>query len=202
MSTKDRVRWDEVFRKRIKDPYPAPDALLLQFTPAIEDDETHLALDLAAGLGQNGLWLAEQGYKTDIMDISRVALRRAREEMALRNLRTANMLQVDLDELVLTKDDCLAAHEICENSYDVLCVFRYLKRDLFPLIKGAIKPQGRVIYETFNLNYLEEVPKFNRDFLLEYHELADIFSDWRIVHHDEEGSKTQLVAVKPDIMSF
>jgi len=201
MSTKDRVRWDEIFSKRQKDSYPAPDALLLQFAPPVEGEERPRALDLAAGLGQNGLWLAEQGYNVDIMDISRVALRRARDEMALRNLRTANILQVDLDELVLKAEDCPAAHEICENSYELICVFRYLKRSLFPVIKGAIKPEGRIIYETFNLSYLAEVPQFNRDFLLEPHELEDIFSDWRIIHHDEEGFKTQLVAVKPK-MSF
>lgn len=199
MSTKDRVRWDEVFSKRIKDPYPAPAPLLLQFSPAVEDEDRPRALDLAAGLGQNGLWLAEQGYNVDIMDISRVALRRARDEMAQRNIRTANLLQVDLDELLLKEDDCPAAHEVCENSYDLVCVFRYLKRSLFPLLKAAIKPNGRIIYETFNLNYLSEVPQFNRDFLLEHHELADVFSDWRIIHHEEEGSSTQLVAVKPEM---
>jgi SAM-dependent methyltransferase len=199
MSTKDRVRWDEIFSKRKKDSYPGPAALLLQFTPSVEGEERPRALDLAAGLGQNGLWLAEQEYNVDIIDISRVALGRARQEMAFRNLRTANMLQVDLDELTLTKEDCSAAHEICENSYELICVFRYLKRSLFPLIKAAIKPKGRIIYETFNTNYLQEVPEFNPDFLLEHHELADIFADWRIIHHEDEGSISQLVAVKPKL---
>lgn len=203
MSVKDRVRWDEIFSKRNKDPYPTPAALLLQFAPAVESDTRPRALDLAAGLGQNGLWLAEQDYNVDMMDISRVALRRARVEMGLRNLRTANLLQVDFGELVLkTDDECLNAHEICADTYDVVCVFRYLNRSLFPLIKGAIKPNGRIIYETFNLNYLQEVPQFNRNFLLKHHELADIFADWRIIHHDEESSSTQLVATKPEMMSF
>jgi tellurite methyltransferase len=202
MSAKDRVRWDEIFSKRNQDPYPVPAALLLQFTPAVDGEIRPRALDLAAGFGQNGLWLAEQEYNVDVMEISRVALRRARAEMALRNLRTANLLQVDLSELVLkTNDDCVAAHEVCKNSYDLICIFRYLNRSLFPLIKAAIKPNGRLIYETFNLNYLQEVPKFNRDFLLKRHELADLFADWRIIHHDEESSSTQLVAVKPE-MSF
>lgn len=202
MSAKDRVRWDEIFSKRNQDSYPAPAALLLQFTPAVAAAVRPRALDLAAGLGQNGLWLAEQNYNVDIMDVSRVALRRARSEMGLRNLRTANLLQVDLDQLILKIDeDCLASHEICADTYDVLLVFRYLKRSLFPLIKGAIKPNGRIIYETFNLNYLQKVPRFNREFLLKPHELADTFAEWRIVHHEEEDSTTQLVAVKPEMSS-
>jgi tellurite methyltransferase len=197
MSAKDRVRWDEIFKKRNEDPFPAPDPLLLQYAPAPKDGEEPRALDLAAGYGQNGLWLAEQGYHVDITDISRVALRRARFEMGLRNLRNVNLLQVDLDMLMLKSDgDCAAAHELCPKSYDAICVFRYLKRKLFPVLKAAVKPQGRIIYETFNIGYLEKVPDFNRDFLLEKRELEDIFRDWRIVYHDDSDFTTQLVAVR------
>lgn len=197
MSAKDRVRWDEIFKKRNLDAFPAPDPLMLQYTPTPETEEEPRALDLAAGYGQNGLWLAEQGYHADIMDISRVALRRARAEMGLRNLRNINLLQVDLDLLMLKSDgDCAAAHELCPTSYELICVFRYLKRKLFPVLKAAIKPNGRIIYETFNVDYLEKVPEFNREFLLEKNELLDVFSDWRIVHHDDSDYTTQLVAVK------
>jgi tellurite methyltransferase len=197
MSAKDRVRWDEIFTKRNEDPFPAPEPLLLQYVPLPEGEEAPRALDLAAGYGQNGLWLAEQGYNVDIMDISRVALRRARLEMGLRNLRTINLLQVDLDKLSLKSDnDCAAAHELCSESYELIAVFRYLKRKLFPILKGAIKPNGRIIYETFNVSYLEKVPDFNPDFLLEKNELTDVFRDWRIVHHDDSDYMTQLVAVK------
>jgi tellurite methyltransferase len=197
MSAKDRVRWDEIFKKRNEDPFPAPEPLLLQYVPLGDRAEAPRALDLAAGYGQNGLWLAEQGYHVDIMDISRVALRRARLEMGLRNLRSVNLLQVDLDKLTLKNDgDCDAANELCAESYDLIAVFRYLKRKLFPILKAAIKPNGRIIYETFNVAYLEQVPEFNRDFLLEKNELADLFSDWRIVYHDDSDYMTQLVAVK------
>lgn len=197
MSAKDRVRWDEIFKKRNEDEFPAPDPLLLQYAPAPhEGDELH-ALDLAAGYGQNGLWLAEQGYHADIMDISRVALRRARFEMGIRNLRNVNLLQVDLDLLMLKSDgDCAAAHELCPDTYDLIAVFRYLKRKLFPVLKAAIKPNGRIIYETFNVGYLEKVPDFNREFLLEKGELEDVFRDWRIVFHDDSEAVSQLVAVK------
>jgi hypothetical protein len=133
----------------------------------------------------------------DISDISRVALRRARIEMGLRNLRNVNLLQVDLDMLMLKSDgDCAAAHELCPNSYDLIAVFRYLKRKIIPVLKAAIKPNGRIIYETFNIAYLEKVPDFNRDFLLEKRELEGVFRDWRIVYHDDSDFTTQLVAVK------
>jgi tellurite methyltransferase len=114
-------------------------------------------------------------------------LQRARAEMAMRNLRNVNLLQIDVDTL-----------ELKAESYDLICVFRYLKRDLFPLLAAAIKPGGRIIYETFNLRYLNVVPQFNRDFLLEDDELQGYFGGWQIVHTEEADHHiSQLVAVKP-----
>lgn len=187
MSSKDRARWDQHYRETADRAFPPPDPLLLDYTPPVEHPtQPPRALDLAAGLGQNGLWLAAQGYVTDVMDISRVALNRARVEMSSRNLRTVNLLQVDLDALTLEPD-----------TYDLICVFRYLKRDLFPLLRSAIKPGGRLIYETFNLQYLDKVPEFNVDFLIQGDELKSLFEDWQILRHSHITHVTQLVARKP-----
>jgi tellurite methyltransferase len=184
MSADDRVRWDTYFRSRARDPFPDPDPLLLQATPPAGAGMR--ALDLCGGLGQNGLWLAEQGYVVDVMDISRVALNRARVEMTLRNLRSVNLLQTDVDTLQLEPE-----------TYDLICVFRYLRRDLFPKIARALRPGGRVIYETFHVGYLEHVPNFNRAFLLERGELRQHFEGWRVLHDVETDQFAQLVAVKP-----
>jgi len=186
MSAQDRVRWDGIYRQRQGQPFPPPDPLLFEYTPPLRNGETRTALDLAAGLGQNGLWLASQGYLTDIMEISRVALQRARGEMAMRNLRNVNLLQVDLDEIELEPE-----------KYDVVCTFRYLKRGIFPQLSACVLPGARVVYETFNIHYLDDVPRFNKAFLLEPGEILSYFPDWRILHHDEEGSVTQFVARKP-----
>ncbi|MDX1993880.1 MAG: methyltransferase domain-containing protein [bacterium] len=186
MVAKDRVRWDGIYRKLSQQRYPAPDPLLFEYTPPVPPGQTRLALDLAGGQGQNGLWLASQGYTVDIMDISRIGLTRARAEMAMRNLRNVNLLQVDLDEV-----------DFEEERYDVVCVFRYLKRSTLPRLKGSIIPGGRILYETLNLRYLEVVPEFNPDFLLLDGELAGLFEDWKILRHEEEGHTTQLVAVRP-----
>lgn len=197
MSTQDRIRWDDIYSKRTTQ-YPKPDTLLLESVPVAVPDTEQRALDLASGLGQNGVWLTEQGYVTDIMDISRVGLRRTQQEMVLRNLRSANLLQVDIDQLVLRRSgSCHESHELCPEVYDVIIVFRYLRRGLFPILKEATKSGGRVVYETFNQNYLAQVPDFNPDFLLNTGELQTAFSDWRIIHHNDSTHITQLVAVKP-----
>lgn len=184
MSAQDRVRWDEIYRKMKGKPFPPPDPLLLNYTPPVDDSETKRALDAAAGLGQNGLWLAEQGYTVDIMEISRVALTRARVEVALRNLRNVNLLQIDFDDF-----------DVDDQIYDIVCVFRYLKWDMLHKLKASVVPGGRFIYETFNIHYLNIVPEFNKEFLLDIGELKSIFQDWTLLHYDEESHITQLVAV-------
>ncbi len=188
MAVEDRVRWDQYYRQISDQSYPAPDPLLLQFTPPPAEDalDAPRALDFACGLAQNGLWLAEQGYSADAIDISRIALNRVRSEMAIRNLRNVNLLQADVDTVELDTD-----------KYDLITVARYLKRESFESLKSATQSGGRILYETFNLRYLDFVPDFNRAYLLEIDELPSYFTDWEILHHDEEGHISRLVAIRP-----
>lgn len=187
MSSADRNRWDAYYRQRNQGAFPDPDPFLLEATPPASGPAEQRALDLAGGVGQNGLWLASQGYTVDVIDISRMALIRGRAEMMNRGLRNINFLQRDLDNVDLKL-----------NRYHLVCVFRYLKRDLFPAIRACIQPGGRIIYETFNTNYLEIVPDFNRDFLLAPAELASYFADWKIIHHSHANHISRLAALKPD----
>jgi len=187
MSAEDRIRWDKIYRERKGKAFPKPDPLLYEYVPPVPRRDEHRALDLAGGIGQNALWLATQGYVVDLMDVSRIALTRARVEMAMRNLRNINLLQVDLDDYTLK-----------ENYYDVLIIFRYLKRSAWDQIRASVVPGGRLIYESLNLNYLELVPEFNAEFLLHPGELADIFSLWNIIYEEDEEHISRIVAVKPE----
>jgi tellurite methyltransferase len=188
VAAQDRVRWDGIYQQR-NGRYPVPDPLLFEYALPLElfpDSEMERrALDLACGVGQNGLWLASQGYIVDLMDISRVALMRVRTEAEKRRLRSINVLQTDLDAVNLSR-----------HNYDVVCVFRYLRRELFEQIANSVRVGGRVIYETYNMHYLDHVPGFNADFLLEPGELASVFDGWDILYCDEEHEITQFVAQK------
>ena len=186
MSDEDRKRWDAVYRQYNQKAFPDAAPFLLEYTPPADKPGEDRALDLAGGLGQNGLWLATQGYVVDVMDISRMALVRGRSEMVHRNLRTINFLQNDLDDI-----------DLKQNKYHIVCVFRYLKRDLFPQIRACVKPGGRILYETFNTEYRRIVPNFNPEFLLNPGELAGYFADWKILHHAESGHISRLAAIKP-----
>jgi 2-polyprenyl-3-methyl-5-hydroxy-6-metoxy-1,4-benzoquinol methylase len=185
MSNADRQRWDSIYRQQKR--FPEPDAFLFEYTPPASGSREQRALDLAGGMGQNGLWLAEQGYVVDVLDISRMALVRGRGEMVRRGVRNINFLLSDLDEA-----------EFDANKYALVCVFRYLKHDLFPQLRACIQPGGRIIYETYNLNYLNHVPQFNPDFLLKPGELAGYFYGWKILYDNEADHITRFVAIKPD----
>lgn len=186
MAAPDRVRWDQIYRDQDKT-YPPPDPLLFEYTPPILDTSAeHRALDVAAGVGQNGLWLAAQGYLVDMVDVSRIALLRAQDEMGRRQIRSVNLYQADLD-----------TYEFQPNTYELICVFRYLKRDMIPHLRSCVRPGGRILYETFNIRYLDIVPGFNPAFLLEIGELAGYFADWKILHNIDGKYMSSLVAIKP-----
>ncbi len=186
MAATDRIRWDEAYQRRANDAYPSPDPLLYPFTPPLRGGQTAYALDLACGLGQNGLWLAAQGYVVDLVDVSRVALTQARAEAARRDLRDVNYFQHDLDDAGLEPD-----------AYDLIAVFRFLNRSLIPPLRAALKPGGRIVYQTFNTRYLSEKPEMNPNYLLRPGELTGYFGDWRILRASEPAHISQLVAIKP-----
>lgn len=186
MTAQDRVRWDAYYREQKNQPFPKPDPLLLQWTPNVPEGEARRGLDFGAGMGQNGLWLAEQGYITDIMDISRVALSLARAEATHRNVRNVNLLQLDFDD-----------YELDEQVYDMVCVFRYLDRRFLDQVKASVLPGGRFVYETFNVRYLEMVSAFNPLYLFELGELKAVFRGWTILYHSDDTHISQIVAVKP-----
>ena len=56
------------------------------------------AIDLGCGEGGDVLWLAEQGWEAEGLDISPTAVGRARAEAGRRGLSTATLTAVDLDQ--------------------------------------------------------------------------------------------------------
>lgn len=187
MSAEDRVRWNQEYHKRTLRPFPPPDALLVAYAPVPPPDgPRRIALDLAAGLCQNAMWLAEQGYQVNALDISHVALERGRAEMAMRNLRSINFIHADLDRT-----------RLAPAVYDVVCCFRFLTRPLMPMLRDALKPGGLVIYQTFTVRRLEKRPDSSRDYLLEHRELPSFFPGWEVLHDDEVADMARFVARKP-----
>lgn len=189
MTKAERVYWDNFYRqqKGSRD-YPAPDPILFEYVPPISPDfeGTPRALDLACGFGQNALWIASQGYTTDAIDISRVALAVGQVRAAKQNINKVNLMPADLDTFELQRD-----------WYDIVLVVRFIKRGLIPAIRAAVRPGGRIIYQGYNAQYLHTDPNYDPEQLFRVGELMGYFADWRILHHTNNNGVSQLIAIKP-----
>ncbi|MEZ0323638.1 MAG: class I SAM-dependent methyltransferase [Hydrogenothermaceae bacterium] len=129
------------------------------------------ALDIAAGLGRNSLFLAEKGFIVDAIDVSDFAIEK------LKHLHpNINPIHADLK-----------SYRPKAQSYELIININFLERSLFPYIIEALKPEGVVIFETF----LEgSVSKTNRDFLLRSNELLHSFLKLNIIYYEEKDVYT------------
>ena len=183
MTKTDRLRWDKKYSAR--DPeLDKPHPLLLKHRYLLNGGA---ALDVACGRGQNALWLGEIGYIVLGVDISPIALRTAREHVTMSGLeRLVRFEEVDLNSWAVPP-----------LSYDLVIVFRFLDRRLFPHLKSSLKRGGLLLYATRHKGILERDPDTNPDYLLNKGELAGIFQNWEIIYQQEGAENAEIVARKP-----
>jgi dihydroneopterin aldolase len=159
-------------------------------------------LDVAAGSGRHSLFLAAQGYHVDAIDRDEAALSQLSASARTKTLPSIKTRMIDLEQPA--PFDPGFGHEV----YDVVTVFFYLHRPLFPFLIDALKPGGVLIYETFTIdNYVHHKHPRRWEFCLSHNELLRMTSTLQILHYDEgahdgvEGPRStytaQLVAHKP-----
>jgi len=153
------------------------------------------ALDVACGFGGNSLYLAGRGYQVDAVDISDVALARARAEAERRGLGEAiHFMQADLDGWPVPQD-----------RYDLIVVFYYLNRALMPRLARGLRPGGLLIAANHNERFLAVRPGFDPDYLLAIGELRQMALDagLEVVYYADEtpdrDSNSRLVARRPAV---
>ena len=141
----ERELWNEKFRSGSHGS-AEPDPFLVSayreyFEPLLGNVSGRRALDLAGGTGRHALFLAERGWNVTLLDVSEVGLERARAEAAKRGL-----------SLELRNEDAMVANLGCEQ-FDLILVFFFLQRELFPAIFDALKPDGLLIYKTYTVEH-------------------------------------------------
>lgn len=132
MSETERERWDRRYAEGGYRPRAEPSPFLERWIDRLPPGR---ALDLACGTGRNALRLAEAGYEVEALDISGKAIDVARAAAELRGLEITWRV-ADLDHA-----------ELGTGRFDVITVFRYVNRALFPRIAAALAPGGHVVYE-------------------------------------------------------
>jgi tellurite methyltransferase len=184
MTRQDRARWEARYAGRDPQAYPEASPLLARFAQHLP--ESGLALDVACGMGQNALWLAERGLRVLAVDFSLIALRRGLSEARARHLAgRVTFVRADLDAFWLTP-----------GAFDVVTVFLFLDRKLFPALRAALRPGGLVIYQGRNWRRLRADPTANPAHLLRPGELERAFTDWEVLAGGDVADRTHVVARK------
>jgi tellurite methyltransferase len=172
MSSDDQTRWDRQHSSTAGADQPS--SYLRQI---LESDAWHIprgiALDVAAGTGRNAIFLAEMGFTVAGIDISTVAIEKARRRADEKSLEIT-WLQADLEHIELSTD-----------AYDLIVNFNYLQRSLFPQIRRALRPRGHVIFETYLIDQQAIGHPKNPAYLLGHNELLDHFRSFRVLCYRE-----------------
>ena len=171
MSEDERARWDDRYASGEYVPRSHPAPFLLEWLPRIPVGR---ALDIATGTGRNAFALAEAGHAVDAVDISTVAIDRARAQAQRRGL-DINWLVADLDSDALP-----------DRTYDLITVLRYRNPRLWARLESALAPDGWILIEHHLQTHRRDVAGPRHDaFRLAPGELMQTFADLRVVHYSE-----------------
>jgi len=181
----DQKRWDKRFGRKEFALGKEPNPFLKKHIRLLPKGQ---ALDLATGEGRNAVFLAQNGFEVDAVDISEKGLKKARK-LAREKGVMVNALLVDLDHYQIEKD-----------RYDLIANFYFLKRRLIPKIRKGLKKGGKVIFETYILEHRTLAtggPK-QAKYFLKPNELLRLFKNFRILFYREgifrEGGRRKGVA--------
>lgn len=168
MPIQDARRWDSRYRENIRyNTFEKPRPFLVNHTELLP--VKGLALDVAMGLGGNAGHLIQRGLKVIGIDISSVALNRAKQR-----LPTLMAIQADLTRFYLPA-----------NSFDVILNFFYLQRDLWSYYVQALRPNGWLVFETLTVDFRSLQPDIDPNFLLAHDELRYAFPSLETIDYKE-----------------
>jgi rhodanese-related sulfurtransferase len=142
-------------------------------------------LDVACGRGRHALLLASAGFDVRAIDrdpASLTFLRTIAERLGLK--LTAEALDLESDP----------PPDLPRSTYDVVAVFNYLHRPLVPALCAALKPGGRLFYETFTTRQAACGHPTNPAFLLEPGELARLAEPLAVLRSREGEVDGRFVA--------
>jgi tellurite methyltransferase len=174
----DADRWNHRYKTDWRNSFEIPRKLLTDHADLLP--KNGLALDVAMGLGGNACFLLDLGLRVVGVDISSVAVKRAKS-------KDASLMAVIAD---------LNHFFIPESKFSVITDFLYLQRELWiPMVKGLVNG-GVLMIECLLENMLSIHPEINPQFLIKQGELKEAFdpSGWtekfEILHYSEGWRET------------
>jgi len=187
----EKTLWDKKYRERSHSSLEPDPFLVSAYDEFLSGSAPGFALDVAGGVGRHSIWVAQRGWRGKLPDVSEVGIKQAKENA--KSTGTASSISFEVRDLNVVQD-------LGREQYDLVVVFFFLQRELFPALAAAIKPGGLMIYKT----YTAEQKNFaggagHPMFLLEPNELLRAFSSMRVLHYHEtiqQKGVAELVARK------
>jgi 2-polyprenyl-3-methyl-5-hydroxy-6-metoxy-1,4-benzoquinol methylase len=165
-----KMTWDERYQNTWEGEVREPASFLKENISKLPKGK---ALDLAMGVGQNAIFLAENGYEVVGIDSSQVAVEKAK---AYTEEKGVSIKTIKAD---------LSTYTLPEKEYDVILNFYFLERGLIPKIKKALKRGGIVVFETYTMEHQKFDKPFNPNYLLQENELLLSFIDFKVIFYQE-----------------
>lgn len=195
METEEKAIWNRKFSEQSHISLEPDPFLVSAYDEFLAGLPAGSALDVAGGAGRHSIWLAQQGWRAKLLDISDVGIGLAERNAsrALGPIRKEFLINAEIADLNHIQD-------FGAEQYDLVLVFFYLQRELFPALISALKPGGFLLYKTYTTDqkHFSDGPS-NLAFLLKPNELLQAFQSLRILHYHEtvrDKSVAELVAQK------
>jgi SAM-dependent methyltransferase len=151
----ERERWNRKYRESPAawlEPDPFLEAAFCEYIRPLFPQGGN-ALDLAGGAGRHAIWLAKQGWEVTIIDISETGVEQARQNAG----PLASHIHVVVDDLThfqasqthFAPDFAAGFATGFEARFDVVMIFFYLPRQIFPEIIKTLRPGGLLLCKTY-----------------------------------------------------
>ena len=181
MPSDEKTLWNRKYRERSHVSLKPDPFLVSAYSEFLAELPPGRALDVAGGVGRHALWLAERGWKVKLVDVSETAI-----ELAHKNLSKFLKGKASSPLIETQVTDFSTANDLGCEEYDLIVVFFYLERRLFPALISALKPGGFLIYKT----YTAEQRRFSGGpshpmHLLKPNELLQAFASLQVLYYHE-----------------
>lgn len=132
-------------------------------------------LDIGMGEGRNAVFLASKGHSVTGLDISSIAIKKAK------------LLAREFGVRIKAVEADVSKYTFPTASFDAIILFYYLNRDQVEKVLTWLKPGGVLIVENFTVkqNEVKGSEKINPEYLLREQELPKLFKGVRILKYEE-----------------
>ena len=191
MGHDEKTLWNRKYRERSHVSLKPDPFLVSAYSEFLAEFPPGRALDVAGGIGRHAIWLAERGWKVKLLDVSEAAIELAHKNLGRKRKGVRSLVEPQVADLSTVND-------LGREEYDLILVFFYLERRLFPSLISALKPGGFLIYKTYTI----EQRRFSGGpshpmHLLKPNELLQAFSSMQVLYYREtirEKGLAELIA--------